>query len=160
RRRARFRRRRGVFTGGGRGIRTPGTLPGTVVFKTTAIDHSAIPPPRHSGRNLLSTQGLHDEPAAMCHRKCSDPDATRRRVPENASSSRQITVLELWFASECLLGLGGTLTRVADACKVKLSVLGAARSRERAAPSSSAVCAVCRGVRGATGVRDWQQQDS
>jgi hypothetical protein len=30
--------------GGGRGIRTPGTLPGTVVFKTTAIDHSAIPP--------------------------------------------------------------------------------------------------------------------
>ena len=35
--------------GGGRGIRTPGTLPGTVVFKTTAIDHSAIPPRRDSG---------------------------------------------------------------------------------------------------------------
>jgi hypothetical protein len=30
--------------GGERGIRTPGTLPGTVVFKTTAIDHSAISP--------------------------------------------------------------------------------------------------------------------
>jgi hypothetical protein len=30
--------------GGGRGIRTPGSLPGTVVFKTSAIDHSAIPP--------------------------------------------------------------------------------------------------------------------
>src|SRR5262245_45846496 len=29
---------------GERGIRTPGTLPGTVVFKTTAIDHSAISP--------------------------------------------------------------------------------------------------------------------
>jgi hypothetical protein len=26
------------------GIRTPGTLPGTVVFKTTAIDHSATSP--------------------------------------------------------------------------------------------------------------------
>src|SRR5437867_9075615 len=31
-----------VKYGGGRGIRTPGTLAGTVVFKTTAIDHSAI----------------------------------------------------------------------------------------------------------------------
>ena len=30
--------------GGGRGIRTPGTVSRTVVFKTTAIDHSAIPP--------------------------------------------------------------------------------------------------------------------
>jgi hypothetical protein len=37
--------------GGGRGIRTPGTLPGTVVFKTTAIDHSAIPPRRKLGQN-------------------------------------------------------------------------------------------------------------
>jgi hypothetical protein len=32
------------FNGGGRGIRTPGTVSRTVVFKTTAIDHSAIPP--------------------------------------------------------------------------------------------------------------------
>jgi hypothetical protein len=30
--------------GGEGGIRTPGTLPGTVVFKTTAIDHSATSP--------------------------------------------------------------------------------------------------------------------
>ena len=30
--------------GGERGIRTPGTLPGTAVFKTAAIDHSAISP--------------------------------------------------------------------------------------------------------------------
>ena len=37
--------------GGGRGIRTPGTLPGTVVFKTTAIDHSAIPPRRKTRLN-------------------------------------------------------------------------------------------------------------
>ncbi len=34
--------------GGERGIRTPGTLPGSVVFKTTAIDHSAIPPRRNT----------------------------------------------------------------------------------------------------------------
>ena len=33
--------------GGGRGIRTPGTVSGSVVFKTTAIDHSAIPPHAH-----------------------------------------------------------------------------------------------------------------
>jgi hypothetical protein len=39
-----------LSTGGGRGIRTPGTLPGTVVFKTTAIDHSAIPPRRTLAR--------------------------------------------------------------------------------------------------------------
>jgi hypothetical protein len=30
--------------GGERGIRTPGTVSGSVVFKTTAIDHSAISP--------------------------------------------------------------------------------------------------------------------
>src|SRR5688572_11094873 len=30
--------------GGGRGIRTPDTLSGTTVFKTVAINHSAIPP--------------------------------------------------------------------------------------------------------------------
>src|ERR1051326_1673817 len=45
--------------GGGRGIRTPGTLPGTVVFKTTAIDHSAIPPRRNS-----QGSGVFDEPGA------------------------------------------------------------------------------------------------
>ena len=31
-------------SGGERGIRTPGTVSGSVVFKTTAIDHSAISP--------------------------------------------------------------------------------------------------------------------
>ena len=30
--------------GGGRGIRTPGTVSGTVVFKTTRFNHSRIPP--------------------------------------------------------------------------------------------------------------------
>ncbi len=35
--------RRGAH-GGGRGIRTPDTLSGTTVFKTAAINRSAIPP--------------------------------------------------------------------------------------------------------------------
>ena len=34
----------GLRFGGGRGIRTPGALSGTTVFKTAAIDRSAIPP--------------------------------------------------------------------------------------------------------------------
>lgn len=32
------------FRHGGEGIRTPGTLTGSTVFKTAAIDHSATPP--------------------------------------------------------------------------------------------------------------------
>ncbi len=32
------------MTGGGRGIRTPGTLSGTTVFKTAGINRSPIPP--------------------------------------------------------------------------------------------------------------------
>jgi hypothetical protein len=43
-------------SGGGRGIRPPGTLPGTVVFKTTAIDHSAIPPRRKTPRICVSLE--------------------------------------------------------------------------------------------------------
>ena len=45
-----------VCGGGGRGIRTPGTVTRSVVFKTTAIDHSAIPP-RFDFRRFLI---LHD----------------------------------------------------------------------------------------------------
>ena len=37
---------RATATGGGRGIRTPGTLSGSTVFKTAALNHSAIPPRR------------------------------------------------------------------------------------------------------------------
>jgi hypothetical protein len=33
-----------ILFGGGRGIRTPGDLAATTVFKTVAIVHSAIPP--------------------------------------------------------------------------------------------------------------------
>ena len=33
-----------VLSGGGRGIRTPGTLSGTAVFKTARFDRSRIPP--------------------------------------------------------------------------------------------------------------------
>lgn len=39
------------FLSGGRGIRTPGTLTGTTVFKTAAIDHSATPP-REASRHF------------------------------------------------------------------------------------------------------------
>jgi len=34
----------GRSLGGGRGIRTPGTLSGTTVFKTAGINRSPIPP--------------------------------------------------------------------------------------------------------------------
>ena len=37
--------------GGGRGIRTPGTVSGTAVFKTARFNHSRIPPRR--ARNKL-----------------------------------------------------------------------------------------------------------
>ena len=33
-----------MLNGGGRGIRTPGTLSGTTVFKTAGINRSPIPP--------------------------------------------------------------------------------------------------------------------
>ena len=41
----------GRLNGGGRGIRTPGTLSGTTVFKTAGINHSPIPP--QSGKVLV-----------------------------------------------------------------------------------------------------------
>jgi hypothetical protein len=40
----RAKRTFGAKDGGEGGIRTPGTVPGSVVFKTTAIDHSATSP--------------------------------------------------------------------------------------------------------------------
>jgi hypothetical protein len=39
--------------GGGRGIRTPGTLSGTTVFKTAGINHSPIPPQAPGWRCFL-----------------------------------------------------------------------------------------------------------
>jgi hypothetical protein len=42
--RSRERSERLAKVGGEGGIRTPGTVPGSVVFKTTAIDHSATSP--------------------------------------------------------------------------------------------------------------------
>jgi hypothetical protein len=38
--------------GGGRGIRTPGTLSGTAVFKTACFNHSHIPPPSFTESTL------------------------------------------------------------------------------------------------------------
>ena len=45
-----------VCSGGGRGIRTPGDLAASAVFKTAAIVHSAIPPiqyPAHAAHGCL-----------------------------------------------------------------------------------------------------------
>ena len=39
------------FYGGGRGIRTPGDITATVVFKTTAFVRSAIPPETRKSSN-------------------------------------------------------------------------------------------------------------
>src|SRR5437667_4583719 len=41
-----------IVTGGGRGIRTPGTVPRTVVFKTTRFNRSRIPP-RYEQHSIL-----------------------------------------------------------------------------------------------------------
>ena len=43
--------------GGRRGIRTPGSLSATVVFKTTALVHSAILPGRRRGAGSMSWPG-------------------------------------------------------------------------------------------------------
>jgi hypothetical protein len=40
-----------------------------VVFKTTAIDHSAIPPRRNCAKIRAPPMGLANE-SALCHRKC------------------------------------------------------------------------------------------
>src|SRR6266487_2175028 len=56
--------------GGGRGIRTPGTLPGTVVFKTTAIDHSAIPPAFASVHHSAGFGGQARGGASVHHSAC------------------------------------------------------------------------------------------
>src|SRR6188474_1394935 len=75
--------------GGGRGIRTPGTLTGSVVFKTTAIDHSAIPP-RRNGRGfmILHDRGfLQRSPELRADRRSWDNSATRldlSSLPSNA----------------------------------------------------------------------------
>ena len=40
--------------GGGGGIRTPGTLSRSTVFKTAAIDHSATPPATDSLKHVFA----------------------------------------------------------------------------------------------------------
>ena len=55
--------------GGGRGIRTPGTVSGTTVFKTAAIDRSAIPPRAPDYRTIA--------PGGVRHRGTSVSTYTR-----------------------------------------------------------------------------------
>src|SRR3954454_17496274 len=50
--------------GGGRGIRTPGTLSGTAVFKTACFNRSHIPP-----LPILAVEGL---PLAVCQQALFD----------------------------------------------------------------------------------------
>src|SRR5579872_3327715 len=45
---------------GGEGIRTPGTVAGTAVFKTAAFDHSATPPSIQIRFSFYRTQTLAD----------------------------------------------------------------------------------------------------
>jgi hypothetical protein len=66
-----------ILAGGERGIRTPGTLPGTVVFKTTAIDHSAISPCVHCSRRRVG------EPARRT--RASQTGAGRSRAAQSGS---------------------------------------------------------------------------
>ena len=65
------RRSRQLLISGGRGIRTPGEVTPTVVFKTTALVHSAIPP---QARAELSLGGI----ILPCRRK---------RVKESSSAA-------------------------------------------------------------------------
>jgi hypothetical protein len=78
--------------GGGRGIRTPGTLPGSVVFKTTAIDHSAIPPRRQSGqisRTSRATRSDHPSSVTVSVTVTTARDRRDVQITERASRSRR-----------------------------------------------------------------------
>jgi hypothetical protein len=75
--------------GGGRGIRTPGTVSGSVVFKTTAIDHSAIPPRRNCAWRVLS-ESARQPPT--CHRKCHDRDDAGRLGHRNRDHCSLLTL--------------------------------------------------------------------
>src|SRR6185295_1452318 len=45
--------------GGGRGIRTPGTVTRTTVFETAPFNHSGIPPRKNSGRLEVAYLAAH-----------------------------------------------------------------------------------------------------
>jgi hypothetical protein len=83
---------------GGRGIRTPGTLPGTVGFKTTAIDHSAIPPGEMK-RNDVAEERAWALGSSLNGRQFferADRDSERREAEDaEISSSVQLSVLRV-----------------------------------------------------------------
>jgi hypothetical protein len=68
-------------SGGGREIRTPGTVSRTVVFKTTRFNHSRIPP-----SNSLQVLGK-NVPAFLPHRR---PMSIRFRQADKKSSEIRI----------------------------------------------------------------------
>ena len=109
RRSSRWNSTRAKADGGGRGIRTPGTLPGTVVFKTTAIDHSAIPPA--FARGSTASELRRDKPAfaSVHHRACfgvarqsavSATAAASKISPESARFGIRMLVAEPPFRAE------------------------------------------------------------
>src|SRR4051812_24633470 len=83
RKRRAARQRSDGRTGGERGIRTPGTLPGSVVFKTTAIDHSAISP----RRQLSHTQKTAEWRGGFYAGEHGRVPRARRTIPTKPSAS-------------------------------------------------------------------------
>ena len=76
------------YIGGGRGIRTPGTVSGPTVFKTAAIDRSAIPPrvaPHSSSRGASEA----DEPMCTGWRCARSGRSVERRTPRCVVERRQ-----------------------------------------------------------------------
>ena len=74
-------------SGGGRGIRTPGTLPGTAVFKTARFNHSRIPPRQRSGVFFqFTTMAARSEAASVAPR--SHTNHCGRHIPSDGNAAR------------------------------------------------------------------------
>ena len=85
--------------GGGRGIRTPGTVARTVVFKTTAIDHSAIPPHRKTRPEFAVSRPQGRKTLAIMPERSREVGPVRRDSRDSGvreSSSRHDVVLGVW----------------------------------------------------------------
>jgi hypothetical protein len=88
---SRSSRRARAKAGGEGGIRTPGTVPGSVVFKTTAIDHSATSPFMIGGDPCTPPSSLRYARAAplapLCSHSSSAGPPTRRLAAFTCSRS-------------------------------------------------------------------------
>ena len=68
-----------MCAGGGKGIRTLGTVSGSAVFKTAAIDHSATPP--GTRRKGISPFAMRKE-CGLSRPKVPPPNAGRGQAPQ------------------------------------------------------------------------------